>query len=157
MADDLKPSDFLSGFDAPERETLAKIARRKQFKADQSIFCQGEDANGFYVIETGLVSLDYALPHERQIQLQQLGPGEILGWSWLSEPCKWKFGATAIDDVTASFFSAADVRDQCARDPRLGYVLMERIALALMERLQATRHKLLVYVQRASGEDAQVC
>ena len=33
----------------------------------------------------------------------------------------------------------------------------EKFALALMERLQATRHKLLVFAQRASGEDAQIC
>lgn len=157
MTDDLNSIDFFSGFDAAERETLAKIVRRKQFKTGESIFRQGEKADGFYVIENGRVSLDYALPHNRQIQLQQLGRGEILGWSWLTEPCKWKFGATAIDNVTTSFFSAVDVRNQCERDPKLGYVLMERIALALIERLQATRHKLLVYVQRAGGEDAQIC
>jgi CRP/FNR family transcriptional regulator, cyclic AMP receptor protein len=157
MTADLNSIDFFSGFDAAERETLAKIARRKQFKAGEPIFRQGEKADGFYVIENGLVSLDYALPHNRQIQLQQLGSGEVLGWSWLTEPCKWKFGATAVDNTTTSFFSAVDVRGQCARNPKLGYVLMERIALALVERLQATRHKLLVYVQRAGGEDAQIC
>jgi CRP/FNR family transcriptional regulator, cyclic AMP receptor protein len=157
MADNLKSSDFFSGFDAAERETLAKIARRKRFTAGQPIFRQGEKADGFYVIENGLISLDYALPHNRKIQLQQLSSGEVLGWSWLTEPCKWKFGATAVDNTTTSFFSAVDVRNQCERNPKLGYVLMERIALALMERLQATRHKLLVYTQRASGEDAQIC
>jgi CRP-like cAMP-binding protein len=156
MVDNPTSSDFLSGFDGAERKTLSKIAQKKKFTAGKAIFRQGEKADGFYLIENGLVSLDYALPHKRQIQLQQLGPGEILGWSWLTEPCKWKFGAAAVDNVTASFFPVVDVRDQCARDPKLGYALMERIALALMERLQATRHKLLVYAQRVSGEDAQV-
>jgi CRP/FNR family transcriptional regulator, cyclic AMP receptor protein len=157
MADNLKSNVFLSGFDTAERETLAKIASKKKFAAGKAIFREGEQADGFYVIETGLVSLDYALPSKRHIQIQELGPGEVLGWSWLAEPYKWKFGATAAEDVTASFFSAADIREQCTRDPKLGYILMERIALALMERLQATRHKLLVYAQRASGEDAQIC
>ena len=157
MTDDLKSNDFLSGFDAAERETLAKIARRKQFKPGQPIFSQGEKADGFYVIEKGLVSLDYALPQEGRIQIQQFGPGEVLGWSWLSEPYRWSFGATAIGDAPADFFPSADVRLQCARHPKLGYVLMERIALVLMERLQATRHKLLVYAQRATGEGAQIC
>lgn len=157
MTDNLRPDPFLPGFDAAEREILSKIASKKQFKAGQTIFRQGEEANGFYLIETGLVSLDYELPGKRRIEIQQLRPGEVLGWSWLTEPYKWKFGATAVEDVTASFFRTADVREQCARDPKLGYVLMERIARSLIERLQATRHKLLVYVQRASGEDAQIC
>ena len=157
MSNNPKSNGFLSGFDAAEREVLSRMAQKKKFTAGKPIIRQGEEADGFYVVETGLVRLDYAMPRKRHIEIQQVRPGEVLGWSWLSEPCKWKFGATAIGDVTASFFPAADVREQCARDPKLGYVLMERIALALMERLQATRHKLLVYAQRASGEDAQIC
>ena len=37
--------------------------------------------------------------------------------------------------------------------------MMERAAQALLERLQATRHKLRVYVRRASGDEntQQVC
>lgn len=157
MTDNPGPDAFLSGFDVAEREILSKIASKKQFKAGETIFLQGEDANGFYLIETGLVSLNYELPGKRRIEIQQLGPGEVLGWSWLTEPHKWRFGASAIEDVAASFFRTLDVRKQCARDPKLGYVLMERIADALIQRLQATRHKLLVYAQRASGEDAQIC
>lgn len=157
MINNPQSAAFLSGFGAAERETLSKIASQKQFKMGETIFRQGEEADGFYLIETGLVSLDYELPGKRRIEIQQLGAGEVLGWSWLTEPYKWKFGASAVENVTASFFRTADVREQCARDPKLGYVLMERIARSLIERLQATRHKLLVYVQRASGEDAQIC
>ena len=104
---------------------MARIAKKKKFTAGKSIFRQGEEADGFYVIETGLVSLDYALPHKRHIHIQQLGPGEVLGWSWLAEPYQWKFGATAIEDVNASFFPGTQVREQCARDPKLGYALMK--------------------------------
>ena len=79
MADNLKSNAFLSGFDAPERETLVRIAKKKKFAAGKSIFREGEEADGFYVIETGLVSLDYTLPNKRHIQIQQLGTGEVLG------------------------------------------------------------------------------
>ncbi len=157
MATDLRFHTFLKNFEPAQRETLSRIAMPRQFKAGQNIFRQRDAADGFYLIEAGLVSLDYELPHRRSIQIQQLGPGEVLGWSWLAEPYQWKFGATAIEDVTASFFSAAQVREECARDPKLGYALMQQFAFALMERLQATRHKLLVFAQRASGEDAQIC
>lgn len=41
----------------------------------------------------------------------------------------------------------------------LGYRLMEGVARVLTERLQATRHKLRVFVERASENDdaRQVC
>jgi CRP/FNR family transcriptional regulator, cyclic AMP receptor protein len=156
MAKNIKAEAFLSGLDDSQREALSKIAVKKRFPAGKTIFRQGEAATGFYLIDNGLVSLDYNVPRGRRVQIQQLGPGEVLGWSWLTEPPQWKFSATALDDVTASFFRAAEVRAQCVRDPKLGHALMERVALALMERLQATRHKLLVFVQRARGKDAQI-
>jgi CRP/FNR family cyclic AMP-dependent transcriptional regulator len=159
MAGDLISHTFLEGLEPGHLDILSRMATRKQFAAGQTIFRQRDAANGFYLIEQGLVGLDCELPRERSIQIQQIGPGEVLGWSWLAEPYQWQFTATAIKDVTASFFSASELRAQCARDPKLGYALMERIARVLMERLQATRHKLLVFVKRASGdEDAQqVC
>ena len=105
------------------------------------------------------MSLEYELPRQRQVQIQTIGPGEALGWSWLAEPYQWQFSATALDDVTTSCFSVADLREQFERDPKLGYAIMERMAQVLMERLQATRQKLRVYVERASGDEntQQVC
>ena len=60
---------------------------------------------------------------------------------------------TAIERVTASVFRVADLRALFEREPSLGYAIMERAARALLDRLQATRHKLRVYVQRASGDE----
>ena len=92
-------------------------------------------------------------------KFKRLVPARRSEWSWLAEPFQWQFSAMAIDDVTVSFFRIPDLREQCTRDPKLGYVIMERMAQFLMERLHATRHKLLVYVQRASGDEEtqQVC
>ncbi len=99
------------------------------------------------------MSLDYDLPRQHLVKIQEIGPGEALGWSWLAPPNHWQFSATAIDSVTASVFPVEALRDLFARAPSLGYALMERTAQALLERLQATRHKLRVYVERASGDE----
>jgi CRP/FNR family transcriptional regulator, cyclic AMP receptor protein len=159
MATEVQSHSFLKGLSAQQLETLSKIATRAQFKAGKPIFHQRETADRFYLIEQGHVSLDYGLPRKRHVQIQTIGPGEALGWSWLAEPYQWQFSATAIDDVTVSAFRVPDLREQCARDPKLGYAIMERIAQVLVGRLQATRHKLLVYVQRAGGDEdtQQVC
>ncbi|HEX7517407.1 MAG TPA: cyclic nucleotide-binding domain-containing protein [Chthoniobacterales bacterium] len=145
---------------APDQvEALSVIATQVRFGLGESIFRQREVADGFYLIDKGVVSLEYELPGKRKVEIQTIGPGELLGLSWLFEPYRWQFSATAIKGVTANFFRAVDVREQCARDPKLGYKLMEEVARVLTERLQATRHKLLVFVERASdNEDArQVC
>lgn len=150
---------FFEGLSTEQLATLSGLAARVEFEAGESILRQREKADRFYLVESGRVSLDYELPHQRRIQIQEIEPGEALGWSWLVPPNEWQFSATAIDRVTASVFRVADLRGFFAREPALGYALMERAAQALLARLQATRHKLRVYVQRASGDEntQQVC
>lgn len=150
---------FLASLSPEQRATILKIATSVNFEPGETILRQGEAADRFYLIESGRVSLDYELTKEKQVQIQEIGAGEALGWSWLAPPHKWQFSATAIDPVTASVFPVAALRELFAREPRLGYAVMERAAQAVLERLQATRHKLRVYVERASGDESaqQVC
>jgi len=150
---------FLTTLAPDQVEALSAIARQVEFGPGESIFRQREVAEGFYLIEKGEVSLEYELPGKRKVEIQRIGPGELLGLSWLFEPYRWQFSATAISSVKANFFRAADVREQCAQDPKLGYKVMEEIARVLTQRLQATRHKLLVFVERASDDEdsRQVC
>jgi CRP/FNR family transcriptional regulator, cyclic AMP receptor protein len=155
----LMTHSLLKALDPDQVEALSAIATQVRFGLGESIFRQREVADGFYLIEKGEVSLEYELPGNKKVAIQTIGPGELLGLSWLLGPYRWQFSATAISGVTVNFFRAVDVREQCAQDPKLGYKLMEEIARVLTERLQATRHKLGVFVERASGsEDArQVC
>jgi CRP/FNR family cyclic AMP-dependent transcriptional regulator len=150
---------FLKTFAPEQTEILSLLATQVRFAQGESIFRQREAADGFYLIETGEVGLEYELPGKRTVLIQKIGPGELLGLSWLFEPYRWEFSATAISHVTANFLRAADVRKQCDQDPKLGSKLMEEVARVLNERLQATRHKLRVFVERASDDDdaRQVC
>jgi CRP/FNR family transcriptional regulator, cyclic AMP receptor protein len=159
MAREAKSQPFLKGLSLEQIAALARIATRVQFKPGEKILRQRGTADRFYVIEEGRVSLEYEMPRQRRVQIQEIGAGEALGWSWLVKPHKWQFSATAIDRVNVSAIRVADLRALFARDPKLGYAVMERAAQALLERLQGTRHKLRVYVQRASGEEntQQVC
>ncbi len=159
MPSEAKSHSFLRGLSPGQLAALASIATRQRYRPGEAILRQREKADRFFLIENGHVSLDYELPRQKRVKIQEIGPGEALGWSWLTSPNKWHFSATAIDRVTASVFRAADLRELFKREPELGYGFMERAAQALLERLQATRHKLRVYVERASGDEntQQVC
>ena len=159
MAPEPRSQSFLKGLSLEQIAALARIATRAQFRPGETILRQRDTADRFYVIEEGRVSLAYELPRQRRVEIQELGPGEALGWSWLAKPYRWQFSATAIDRVNVSVFRVAELRALLARDPKLGYAVMERAAQTLLERLQATRHKLRVYVRRASGDEntQQVC
>ena len=153
MASDSESHSFLKGLSPKQLAALRSVAIHQQFSPGEVILRQRETADRFYLVEEGRVSLDYELPRQHQVQIQEIGPGEALGWSWLAQPYQWQFSATASERVTASVFRVADLRALFEREPSLGYTIMERVACALLERLQATRHKLRVYVARASGDE----
>ena len=144
---------FLKAFSPDQAEALSLLSREVRFASGEFILRQHETADGFYLIEKGEVSLEYELPNKETVLIQKIGPGELLGLSWLFAPYRWEFSAVAISPVTARFLRAADVRQKCDQDPKLGFKLMEQFARILTERLQATRHKLRVFVYRARPDD----
>ena len=146
---------FLEAFTPDQAEALSLLATEVRFARGESILREHEKADGFYLIEQGDVSLEYELPNKETVLIQKLGPGELLGLSWLFEPYRWEFNAVAITPVIAKFLRAADVREKCNQDPELGYKLMEQLARILTERLQATRHRLRVFIYRARPADEE--
>lgn len=150
---------LLQALPPDQAEALSLLATEVRFGPGESIFRQRGAADGFYLIEEGELAIEYELPGKKKVQIQKIGPGELLGLSWLFEPYRWEFSATAIGPVTTRFLRAADVRELCDRDPNVGHKLMEEVARVLTVRLQATRHKLRVFVERASDHDdsRQVC
>lgn len=67
----------------------------------------------------------------------------MLGWSWLFAPYRWRYGATAVTQTLTVVFDAAAVRRACAEDPDLGYELYRRFIAVVVDRLQATRLRML--------------
>lgn len=127
-------------------ETLKAIlgcVSNVRFDAGQFIFKEGDDAQRFYVIREGTVAVEVFHLDRGAIPLQHLEAGDILGWSWLVPPFKWRFDARAVTRVRAFAFDGACLRGKCNEDPRLGYELLKRVARVLESRLQATRRQLV--------------
>ena len=89
---------------------------------------------------------------QTQLMIATLGDGTVVGWSWLFPPYRWSFDARAIEDTRAIAFDGACLRGKCDSDHELGYVLMQRFAQIILDRLQAARLQLLdVYGEPAAG------
>jgi CRP-like cAMP-binding protein len=134
---------LLAGLGRAELELLAGCARNVHFDAGEQIFREGEPADAFWVIRHGRVALEAHVPARGPLTIETLEPGEVLGWSWLFPPYRWHFDARALSGVRATAFDGACLRGKCSDDPALGYDLMQRFARVMMERLQATRLRLL--------------
>jgi hypothetical protein len=80
---------------------LADWAMATRFEKDQIIFRAGETANCFCLIESGKVVLESGEDVGGALGvIDTIGPGDLLGWSWIFPPCVWHFGPRRrADDV----------------------------------------------------------
>ena len=143
---------FLIGINAPHIRLLADCAMRSQFTAGQVIFQKGETANRFYLIERGRVALESSMGDDI-IRIDEVGPGDLLGWSWIFPPYVWHFDARAIEPTTAIFLYGTILREYCENDPALGYELFKRMSEVMMRRLQAARVKLSEAMKNTSRQE----
>src|SRR4026207_418203 len=104
---------FLKGLKPEYLRLLADSAMRTHYEAGELIFREGDPANRFYLIEQGRVSLETQGKEAPPGSGQVLGPGDVLGWSWLCPPYYWHFDARVIEPTTAIFFYGTRLREQC--------------------------------------------
>lgn len=141
----LAAQPFLKGLTRSQLEMLSKNALEVQFLAGRIIFKEGLPANRFYLILQGEVALESAAGNRRHAPdlIQTIKAGEVLGWSWLFPPYQWNFDARAVKPTTAIIFVATNLRRHCADDPGLGREFLRRVSQVVIQRLQATRRRLL--------------
>jgi CRP-like cAMP-binding protein len=143
MQDLLAQHPFLAGMPPAWLEPMSHQAKRSARHAGARLFHEGRPAHHFWLIISGRVALDMHLPGRGDVVVETLGPGTVVGWSWLFPPHTWHFGAVAVEETQAIEFDADGVLRLCDRDPALGYDLSRRFMGVLLDRLQATRVRLL--------------
>ncbi|MBO4208770.1 cyclic nucleotide-binding domain-containing protein [Micromonospora echinofusca] len=152
----LRTHPFLVGLPEPWLARLAAHARPVVRHPGTRLFRADRPAERFWLLRDGQVGLDFPVPHRGDVQIDLIGPGQVLGWSWLRPPYRWQFGAVATDRTVAIEFDAAAVRRLITADDAFGRQFTERFMGVALERLQATRIRLLdlyAYPVHASGVD----
>ena len=133
---------FFKGLKAEHLKTLAGDAMQTQFAPGQIIFCEGDPANRFYLIERGKVAVELERRDREPIGLDVLGLGRELGWSWILPPYYEHFTARALEATDAIFFYGTRLREQCEENHDLGYEMMTRMAVVMLHRIQAASRQL---------------
>jgi CRP/FNR family cyclic AMP-dependent transcriptional regulator len=134
---------FLKGLSPSHLQELVSCASNVRFDAGQYIFHQGEEANTFYAVRQGKVALEIFVPGRGGVVIQDVGEGDILGWSWLIPPHRWRFDARAAELTRALAFDGVCLRRKCEEDHDFGYELLRRFSEVITQRLEATRLQIL--------------
>ncbi len=143
VSDYLSAHPFFKDFSDAQIKRIAEGTTQMQFMPGQYIFREEEDATAFYLIVSGLVSLEVNVPRRGPVTIERIDRGDVLGWSWLFPPHRWHFDARATEEIRALRINGEFLRKIMEEDRDLGFKIMQRIALIIEHRLQATRLKLM--------------
>jgi CRP-like cAMP-binding protein len=141
----LAAQPFLRGLTPEQLNLLAEDSMPAEFQPGERILSEGAPANRFYLILEGRVELESSVLDGEPVAVQTLGAGDLLGWSWLFPPFCWHFDARAVLPTKAILFYAKHVRELCEQDHDLGYELMKRVSIILIQRLQSSRNQWVVH------------
>jgi CRP/FNR family cyclic AMP-dependent transcriptional regulator len=139
----LAEQPFLAGLSKDWLERLSFQAHPVVRAAGRRLFQEDRPARHFWLLRSGRVALDIHLPDHGEVVVETLGPGSVLGWSWLFPPYRWHFGAITVEQTLAVEFDGPGVRRLIADDAELGRELTTRFMAVVVDRLQATRVRLL--------------
>jgi CRP-like cAMP-binding protein len=144
IAELLDDSPVFSGLEPARRELIAGCGVNVRLSPGEILFRQGDPADAFYVIRHGAVALEIAgVPARPPLVIETLHDGEVVGWSWLVPPHRWSFDARVLEPTAAVKLDGACLRGKAQADPSFGYELMLRFSQVMVERLQATRMRLM--------------
>jgi CRP-like cAMP-binding protein len=134
---------FLHGMSEAHLEQVASCTQVITVTVGQHLGRERETANAFYLLQTGRVAIEVHSPQKGSVRIQTIGPGEIVGWSWLVPPHRWQFDARVVETIQALALDARSLRARCEQDHELGYQLLKNLVEVIGRRLAATRLELL--------------
>lgn len=138
----LEDHPFLRGLSPGLLEVVRAAARSERFELGRLLVHEGTPAEEFYLLVAGKVALELGGPGRPHLTLQTLGPGELLGWSWLVPPGRWRFDARALRETIAWTVAAPPIREALAARPTDGMAFLSRLLPVLASRLEHARLQL---------------
>jgi len=139
----LKEHPFFEGISDEYGELVAGCAANEVVQAGGYVFREGEDADKFYLVRHGSLSIEVHAPGREPIIVDTVSAGELLGWSWLVPPYRTQFDARARELTRLTSLDAACLRGKMEEDHRLGYELHRRFAPVFARRLGAALIRLI--------------
>ena len=150
MATLLEEQGFFAG--VPERVAAAigELTSERKAAIGELLFRQGDAADRFYLVKSGLVAVELYAPGRDPIVVEQVYDGDVVGWSWLVPPYRWSFDARAVEPSSLIDIDAAALRERFGVDPILGYEVMRRFIPVMARRLSSARERLVECVTEPS-------
>jgi len=141
---ELRAFEIFQDLTESELENVAQIAQKVEYKAGKRIFAEKSLATDLYLVLAGKVIIKMGEDeYDNQLTTDTISPGEIFGWSALTDPFTFTAGAYAQVDTQLLSFDGERLRKHFNINNHVGYKIMMRIASVISQRIRVMSEKLV--------------
>lgn len=156
----LKELELFRGLEKQEFVNVCLAAKKKTIEKGSYLFHQGEPADTLYLIKAGKIKLVQLTEGGREIIIDILGPGEVLGETALFLKEEYFYNAQAFETTKVCSFSLAQFEAVIKKNPDLAVKIISHLGQKLYEFVRlagevtgtSARERLLHILHRLADE-----
>ncbi len=152
---------FFAGLNPDQVKVLAQAAEEESVEDGHFFFHEGDELPCFCIVLEGALAVVAELPDRaveqtlsgqltgnlktKDVVISTVGPGEAFGWSSLVPPHTATASVKATTPACVLHFDAEALREAFDDDCEFGYLMMQKVAQVVRDRLHDTRIQSLPY------------
>ncbi|MBI4615334.1 MAG: cyclic nucleotide-binding domain-containing protein [Planctomycetes bacterium] len=156
MDDVIRASRVFAELEDDEAASLAGIAREQHLAGGGYLFLLGDAAEHLYIVAAGKVDLCLPLSFAgtiKDISLETVSPGEVMGWSALVKPYRYTMSARAVESARLVAFPRKDLMELFGTRSQMGYRFMRAVADMVGHRFLLVQALWIRQLQNAVSEE----
>jgi len=131
---ELAQFEIFTGLDVSDLDAVGRISYVREFEPGEELMTEGAAADNLYLIIKGKVEVKVRSPEGRQVLIDELGPGEMLGWGAVMEPHVYAASAWTAEPSELIVVNGKSLRELCEQNERLGYHVLRAIGETISKR-----------------------
>lgn len=132
----IKNNPLFSGLDASGLSQIERIGHGREVRKGESLFFQGQEAQGFYLVLRGRVKIFHLSPQGQEYVLRVVAPGETLAEAAVFSGTTYPASAEALEDSRLYYFNKTDFIHLIRQEPQLALNMMSGLSLLLRQLAQ---------------------
>ena len=139
----LSESKVFAGLSDRELRRVAETAAVQTFAPGALVFGEDDVASNMYLVSEGRVALKMKSRTGQVVVIDELGPGEVAGWSSTLEDQRYTASVSAVEPSTLLVFDGPRLRQLFHKDQSIGNRVMGNMLMVVSGRLGNLRSKLV--------------
>jgi CRP-like cAMP-binding protein len=143
--------DLLAGLTPDEARQLLALGSPLSLASGSELFHLGDQADSLFLVQRGRIRLTLPMQvrgREENVLVEELAPGQVVGWSALIPPYRFTLTATAPLDTQMIALPREALRAHFAAYPAVGYAVSHNLSAVIGQRLQLFQAMWLREMQR---------